>query len=230
MWIDELIPGDSDGAADSKRRMRRSYVRLLRTIDVKNRYSYRSDEEVSAHNKALQQHLNESATKIFRYCYESVLKSNPTIGDSDEEFKKYIRTLHTVIEREMNRLFGEYRAEGMWDWNLNPDEPLPEPPPWGFMCLLPYWGSTMEEEAWTRFLDHVAGEALTKKAVAPTRAEVIKPILEARGWSVLDWALASNVDFHTANDFLNGATKRAYRSTRVKLATGLGIKVAELPL
>ena len=60
------------------------------------------------------------------------------------------------------------------------------------------------------------------------RKAVEQPLLEAKGWSILDWSAASDVDYNTASDFLSGKTK-AYSSTRVKLATALGIDVAILP-
>lgn len=60
------------------------------------------------------------------------------------------------------------------------------------------------------------------------RAAFIAPILDEKGWSILDWANNSGVDFHTANDFLKGNTK-PYASTRKKLAGSLGLKVGELP-
>ena len=58
--------------------------------------------------------------------------------------------------------------------------------------------------------------------------EVVLPILEAKGWSVFDWANEAEVAHATAMDYLRGKTK-SYRSTRVKLARALGIPVNELP-
>jgi hypothetical protein len=60
------------------------------------------------------------------------------------------------------------------------------------------------------------------------RADFVRPILVAKGWSILDWASESNVDFHTANNYLNGRTK-PYASTRRKLADSLGVNVGTLP-
>jgi len=60
------------------------------------------------------------------------------------------------------------------------------------------------------------------------RADFVMPILASKGWSVLDWANECGVDFHTANDFLKDKTN-PYRSTRKKLAEGLGVVVEELP-
>jgi hypothetical protein len=83
---------------------------------------------------------------------------------------------------------------------------------------------------------HEAGEpSTTAKPVTGatgggdgTRAAFITPILEKKGWSILDWANNSGVDFHTANDYLRGSTK-PYASTRKKLADSLGVTVDELP-
>jgi len=61
-----------------------------------------------------------------------------------------------------------------------------------------------------------------------SRKDFVIPILEQKGWSILDWAGESGLDFHTANDYLKGTTK-PYRSTRVKLAKALGVDVEVLP-
>lgn len=60
------------------------------------------------------------------------------------------------------------------------------------------------------------------------RKSFVMPVLQAKGWSIHDWAINSGVDFHTANDYLNGKTK-PYSSTRKKLAESLGIEVQDLP-
>ena len=63
---------------------------------------------------------------------------------------------------------------------------------------------------------------------ANDREVVVLPILLSKGWSILDWATASNVDFHTANDYLKGVTQ-PYPSTRKKLADSLDLDVKDLP-
>jgi hypothetical protein len=63
---------------------------------------------------------------------------------------------------------------------------------------------------------------------AGLRKALVLPILEKHGWSILDWANESGVAYHTASNYLDGSTN-PYRSTRVKLATGLGIDLAGLP-
>jgi hypothetical protein len=60
------------------------------------------------------------------------------------------------------------------------------------------------------------------------RQAFVMPILKRKGWSILEWANASNVDFHTANNYLKGAT-HPYSSTLKKLACSLGVAVEDLP-
>jgi hypothetical protein len=60
------------------------------------------------------------------------------------------------------------------------------------------------------------------------RQSVVRPLLEKNGWSILDWAAESNVDFHTADNYLKGKTN-PYRSTRKKMADALGMPVTDLP-
>lgn len=66
------------------------------------------------------------------------------------------------------------------------------------------------------------------ESVALKRKAVIEPLLEEKGWSVLDWATESGVAYHTAADFLAGKT-RSYRSTRVKLAKSIGLSIQQFP-
>jgi hypothetical protein len=64
--------------------------------------------------------------------------------------------------------------------------------------------------------------------LARVRQKVVMPLLKHRGWSISQWAIESEVDFHTANDYLDGdTTPRA--STRLRLAKALGIPVEILP-
>jgi transcriptional regulator with XRE-family HTH domain len=75
-------------------------------------------------------------------------------------------------------------------------------------------------------------DAKPLRARRPGKAELRKasvlPILERHGWSILDWANESGVAYHTASDYLGGSTN-PYRSTRMKLAQGLGIDLTSLP-
>jgi hypothetical protein len=61
-----------------------------------------------------------------------------------------------------------------------------------------------------------------------TRKEVLEPLLAEKGLSVHDWATRAGVDWHTADDYLNGKTN-PYPDTRGKLARALGVKVEDLP-
>ena len=74
-------------------------------------------------------------------------------------------------------------------------------------------------------------EQAARGATAPAKSQrksVVMPILERKGWSVLDWASRSCVDYNTASDYLKGKT-RPYKSTLKKLADSLGIDVQKLP-
>lgn len=66
------------------------------------------------------------------------------------------------------------------------------------------------------------------KQPSPTRAAFLDPILAAKGWSILDWANEARVAYHTARDYHDG-TKTPYASTRLKLATALGVPIEKLP-
>ncbi|MGB9256166.1 MAG: hypothetical protein WCC25_15110, partial [Candidatus Korobacteraceae bacterium] len=63
---------------------------------------------------------------------------------------------------------------------------------------------------------------------AHRRAAFVDPLLRKEGWSTGDWAQNSNVDFHTANDYLKGRTKPT-RSTRKRLAESLSLAADDLP-
>jgi hypothetical protein len=73
-----------------------------------------------------------------------------------------------------------------------------------------------------------ADERSATMTSAELRQAFVRPILERKGWSILDWANDSTVDFHTASDYWKGTTK-PYRSTRKKLADSLGVDATDLP-
>jgi hypothetical protein len=50
---------------------------------------------------------------------------------------------------------------------------------------------------------HLAKESVESQTA---RKAFVMPILHKKGWCVLEWATESNVDFHTANDYLKGRT------------------------
>src|SRR5260370_2841107 len=61
-----------------------------------------------------------------------------------------------------------------------------------------------------------------------SRNAFVTPLLEANGWSILDWANEARVSHATAIDYLRDTTA-PYRSTRLKLAKALGVPVEQLP-
>jgi lambda repressor-like predicted transcriptional regulator len=71
-------------------------------------------------------------------------------------------------------------------------------------------------------------EPITTRTKQPSRREFVTLLLDAKGWSILEWALEAKVAPATANDYLDNKTK-PYRSTRLKLAKALGLPVEQLP-
>lgn len=71
-------------------------------------------------------------------------------------------------------------------------------------------------------------QAANQKPQRNTREAVVLPLLEAKGWSILEWADNSYLAYHTAADYLAGKTD-PYRSTRKKLAESIGLSVQQLP-
>lgn len=68
----------------------------------------------------------------------------------------------------------------------------------------------------------------TANAVENARQLFVRPILEKKGWSVHQFAVEAQVDFHTANDYLKGKTK-PNRASRAQMAKALGVPVEDLP-
>lgn len=75
-------------------------------------------------------------------------------------------------------------------------------------------------------------EASTSTTVESSRSNLrrafIIPLLEKRGWSVLDWANEAGVSHATTQDYLDNK-RRPYPSTRLKLAKALNVPVERLP-
>jgi hypothetical protein len=63
---------------------------------------------------------------------------------------------------------------------------------------------------------------------ASKRKAFVEPILLAKGWSHLRWAMEAEVAYNTVADYLTGK-KNPYSSTRVKLAKALGVTPNLLP-
>jgi lambda repressor-like predicted transcriptional regulator len=83
-------------------------------------------------------------------------------------------------------------------------------------------------ELFRRDEKEASSESVPETMPANDRKSFVIPILNKKGWSILDWAGNSGVDFHTANNYLKGKTK-PYKSTRTKLAASLGVEVQRLP-
>ena len=64
---------------------------------------------------------------------------------------------------------------------------------------------------------------------AATRATVVKPILEQKGWTQSAFATEAGLDKNTIRDYLNGATKKPRAANRLAMAKALGIDVSEMP-
>ena len=60
------------------------------------------------------------------------------------------------------------------------------------------------------------------------RKSFVQPILDKKGWSILDWANHSGLAYKTAANYLKGKTK-PYKSTLTKLAKPLDVDVQSLP-
>lgn len=76
--------------------------------------------------------------------------------------------------------------------------------------------------------DKTANGEESKPASGMTRKAVLMPLLTKNNFSVHDWARQAGVDWHTADDYLNGKTK-PYQSTLGKLAAALKAKVEDMP-
>jgi hypothetical protein len=74
----------------------------------------------------------------------------------------------------------------------------------------------------------MATDAKGKSEAASRRKAFLIPILEKKAFSINDWATQAGVDFHTANNYLNGETN-PYRGTLAKLASPLGLEVTDMP-
>lgn len=60
------------------------------------------------------------------------------------------------------------------------------------------------------------------------RRAFVEARLAEKGWSIVDWAKHSSVDYHTAEKYLKGKSQ-PFASTRKKLADSLGVKIDDLP-
>jgi hypothetical protein len=75
----------------------------------------------------------------------------------------------------------------------------------------------------------VESDSMNAAASTNMREVFVRTILQKEGLSIHDWATRTNVDFHTADNYLKGKTKKPYPATLKKLAHALGIEVGKLP-
>ena len=73
-----------------------------------------------------------------------------------------------------------------------------------------------------------SGEPSQPQPTTVSSREFVTPILDAKGWSILDWANEAGVSHATAIDYLENK-RTPYRSTRLKLANALKVRVDQLP-
>jgi lambda repressor-like predicted transcriptional regulator len=97
--------------------------------------------------------------------------------------------------------------------------PAPASPP-AYSALLTMPQATVNQAA--------VPEPVEQHPKQNAREAFVLPILETKGWSILDWSNEAEVAYHTAADYLEGKT-RPYRSSRLKMAKALGITVQQLP-
>lgn len=87
-------------------------------------------------------------------------------------------------------------------------------------------------EALKRMREGIATDSVLQSVATPSQEEertaFVTPILVKKGWSILDLANQSGVDFHTVQSYLSGKRK-SYSSTRKKLAEALGVEADDLP-
>jgi DNA-binding Xre family transcriptional regulator len=83
-----------------------------------------------------------------------------------------------------------------------------------------------------RMREAIAAERVSRSEATPSREternSFVMPILCEKGWSSLDLAKESEVDFHTVQGYLSGKRK-SYSSTLKKLAKALDVSVDDLP-
>jgi lambda repressor-like predicted transcriptional regulator len=87
-------------------------------------------------------------------------------------------------------------------------------------------------EVLKRMREGMATDRISQSDVTPSREEerksLVMPILRERGWSILDLANESKLDFHTVKSYLSGKRK-SYSSTLKKLAKALNVNVDNFP-
>jgi lambda repressor-like predicted transcriptional regulator len=69
---------------------------------------------------------------------------------------------------------------------------------------------------------------LIPDTVASRRKAFVHPLLDAKGWSVTQWAEKAKVSRHTANNYLE-AKRKTYHSSMKYLAEALGVSFQDFP-
>jgi lambda repressor-like predicted transcriptional regulator len=122
-----------------------------------------------------------------------------------------------VMENELRKFVIDSAASGRW---LNPDQ-HERVTRTIFEAEIAEWSGKLLEYEAAQAPDTPGHKEAELAASNPRRAFVL-PLLEQKGWSILDWANEANVSHATAQDYLDNKTK-PYPSTRKKLANALGI-------
>jgi lambda repressor-like predicted transcriptional regulator len=98
-------------------------------------------------------------------------------------------------------------------------------------------GSEFERRMYNETARHLMGEPRREEPISSQlpvpskesmRKKFIEPLLLARGWSMLQWALEAEVAYNTVADYLAGK-KNPHSRTKVKLAKALGVTPNQLP-
>jgi lambda repressor-like predicted transcriptional regulator len=135
---------------------------------------------------------------------------------------------HVVTEQEMRgAIRSRLREEMEKHHQFNPPAPLKAPIPPAVLRQMQAQTLAGEPKGQIDPAPEPPPRPAPLATESPRRA-FIEHHLEAKGWSVLDWANEAEVAHATAMDFLHGKTY-PYRSTRLKLAKALGVPVEELP-
>jgi lambda repressor-like predicted transcriptional regulator len=164
------------------------------------------------------------------------------LRDCDDNLERVRQTLHTGVAEKLNVLMKYYFS-------------LPDPQIAWFAQLIPRTvdsiiemcsalapGDQFRGELFITAKHHVEqwlganrNETLTTETAPEpirekesSRRAFIIPLLDAKGWSILEWAIEAGVVHATAIDYLDNKTA-PYRSTRLKLAKALGLPVEQLP-
>ena len=168
-----------------------------------------------------------------------MFRDKQTIFEQFEEMRRRDRERDADLELEREK--AEIRAQShALIWKGSPEELTATITRWfeaGYLDA--YSLDDALHKASIHFVRHDGGSALLFPASASqpvsepqdeakSRSAFIQPLLEKRGWSILDWATEAEVSHATTQDYLSGKTK-PYPSTRLKLAKALGLSVQQLP-